>query len=437
MLHATSDRAWLSAMLTVEAALARVESRLRLIPEKAAESIAAACVVERYDVALIGVEAAESANPVVPLVRALKAEVGEEAAPFVHLGATSQDILDTAMMLIAKSALGLVTEDLDRAAEAAARLAEKYRSALMAARTLMQQALPTTFGLKAAGWLTSIVEARAEIERVRETRLALQFGGAAGTLASLEDRGLEVATQLAAELQLGEPVGPWHTHRARVVAIANALGIAASVAAKVALDVILMAQTEVAEVAEASRAGKGDSSTLPQKQNPVESVAILAAARGVNAQAGLLQQAMVQEHERAAGAWQAEWPALSEALRLAGGSVSRLADVLSGLSVDTARMRQNLDASGGLVMAESVVMALSKQLDSVSARRLVERLVKASGSTGKSFGRLLREDREITSKLDGTALAAALEPGNYLGASEQLIDRALGAYHAAKRKEHD
>jgi 3-carboxy-cis,cis-muconate cycloisomerase len=437
MLQATSDRAWLSAMLRVEAALARVESRLRLVPQNAADSIEAACVAERYDVALIGVDAAESANPVVPLVRALKAEVGEEAAPFVHLGATSQDILDTAMMLIARDGLGLMTTDLDRAAEAAAGLAEKHRSALMAARTLMQQALPTTFGLKAAGWLTSIAEARFELDRLRRTRLAVQFGGAAGTLASLEDRGLEVATQLAAELHLQEPVGPWHTHRARVVEIANALGMAASVAAKIALDVILMAQTEVAEVAEAAREGKGESSTLPQKHNPVESVAILAAARGVNAQVGLLQQAMVQEHERAAGAWQAEWPALCEALRLAAGSVSRLADVLSGLNVDTARMRQNLDASGGLVMAESVVMALSKQLDSVSARQLVERLVKASGSSGKSFDRLLREDREITSKLDGAALAAALEPGNYLGAAEQLIDRALEAYQTGRRKEHD
>jgi len=198
----------------------------------------------------------------------------------------------------------------------------------------------------------------------------------------------------------------------------------------IALDVILMAQTEVAEVAEGSREGKGGSSTLPQKPNPVESVAILAAVRGVKAQVGLLQDAMVQEHERAAGGWQAEWPALSEALRLTAGCVSRLADVLSGLEVDTGRMRQNLDATGGLVMAESMVMALSKRLDSVRARQLVERLVKASGSTGKPFGQLVKEDREITSKLDGTALAAALDPGNYLGASKQLIDRALEAYHA-------
>ena len=437
MLHATSDRAWLAAMLTVEAALTRVESRLQLIPAAAAESIVAACAPDRYDVGGIGFEAADSANPVVPLVRALKAEVVKEAAAFVHLGATSQDILDSAMMLIAKNGLGLILQDLDRAAEVAATLAEKHRSTVMAARTLLQHALPTTLGLKAAGWLTSIVEARAEVDRVRRTQLAVQFGGAAGTLASLGGRGLEVLKQLAAELQLQEPVVPWHTQRARVVEVANVLGIAAGVAAKIALDVILMAQTEVAEVAEASREGKGGSSTLPQKQNPVESVAILAAARGVSAQVGLLQQAMLQEHERAAGAWQAEWPALTEALRLAAGAVGRLPDLLSGLQVDKKRMRQNLDAGGGLIMAESVVMALSKTMDAVKARQLVEQVVRASASTGKAFAQSLNEDTEITSKLDEAALAAALQPANYLGASEELIDRALEAYNAIKRNGND
>jgi len=308
---------------------------------------------------------------------------------------------------------------------------------VMAARTLLQHALPTTLGLKAAGWLTSIVEARAEVDRVRRTQLAVQFGGAAGTLASLGGRGLEVLRQLAAELQLQEPVVPWHTQRARVVEVANVLGIAAGVAAKIALDVILMAQTEVAEVAEASREGKGGSSTLPQKQNPVESVAILAAARGVSAQVGLLQQAMLQEHERAAGAWQAEWPALTEALRLAAGAVGRLPDLLSGLQVDKKRMRQNLDAGGGLIMAESVVMALSKTMDAVKARQLVEQVVRASASTGKAFAQSLNEDTEITSKLDEAALAAALQPANYLGASEELIDRALEAYNAIKRNGND
>ena len=437
MLHATSDRAWLAAMLTVEAALARVQSRLDLIPAAAAESITAACTTDRYDIGAIGWEAADSANPVVPLVRALKAEVDEEAAAFVHLGATSQDILDSAMMLIAKYGLELILQDLDRAAERAASLAEKHRSTLMAARTLMQQALPTSFGLKAAGWLTSIVEVRSEVERVRRTQPAVQFGGAAGTLASLGDRGLEVANQLAAELELQEPVVPWHTQRARVVEIANVLGIAAGVAAKVALDVILMAQTEVDEVTEAAGEGKGGSSTLPQKHNPTASVAILAAARGVSAQVALLQQTMVQEHERAAGAWQAEWPAMSEALRFAAGAVGRLPDLLSGLQVDIKRTRQNLDATGGLIMAESVVMALSKKIDAVEARQLVDQAVKESDSPGRSFAESLKANTDISSKLDGSALAKALDPAGYLGVSQQLIDRALEAYKAMKREGHD
>ena len=437
MLAATSERAWVAAMLQFEAALAAAAGELGLIPKEAVEAISVKCGVDDYDIAQLGEEARRYANPAAPLVEALRSKVDKQAAQFVHLGATSQDVVDTAMMLIAQKGLVLVLEDLDRAAVAAARLAEEHRSTLMAARTLMQQALPTSFGLRAAGWLTSIDEARAEVERVRYKRVALQFGGAAGTLASLTNRGLELRARLAELLGLPDTAIPWHTSRARVVEIGNALGVASGVAGKVALDIVLMSQTEVGEVSERAAEGKGGSSTLPQKRNPVESVAILAAARGVNAQVGLLQQAMVQEHERAAGAWQAEWPALSETFRLAGGAVSRLADVLSNLHVDAARMRRNLDATGGLVMAESVVTALSQKIGAVEARRLVERLVKAGGPSGKSFDQMLKDDREIAGKLDGGALDAALDPRNYLGASEQLIDRALESYNATKRKGND
>ena len=437
MLAATSERAWVAAMLQFEAALAAAAGELGLIPKEAVEAISVKCGVDDYDIAQLGGEARRYANPAAPLVEALRSKVDKQAAQFVHLGATSQDVVDTAMMLIAQKGLVLVLEELDRGAMAAARLADEHRSTLMPARTLMQQALPTSFGLRAAGWLTSIDEARAEVERVRYKRVALQFGGAAGTLASLTNRGLELRARLAELLGLPDTAIPWHTSRARVVEIGNALGVASGVAGKVALDIVLMSQTEVGEVSERAAEGKGGSSTLPQKRNPVESVAILAAARGVNAQVGLLQQAMVQEHERAAGAWQAEWPALSETFRLAGGAVSRLADVLSNLHVDAARMRRNLDATGGLVMAESVVTALSQKIGAVEARRLVERLVKAGGPSGKSFDQMLKDDREIAGKLDGGALDAALDPRNYLGASEQLIDRALESYNATKRKGND
>src|SRR5712691_6680970 len=430
MLATVSDRAWVQAMLDVEAALARAEARIGLIPSMAAEGIAAQCRVDEFDVAQLGRAAVRSANPVIPLVNALRAAVPNEAAPYVHHGATSQDILDTAMMLIARRALDLILADLDKAAAAAATLADRHRTTIMAARTLLQQALPTTFGLKAAGWLIAIVEARSELIRVRRTRLAVQFGGAAGTMAALSDRGLDVARELAGELALAEPTLPWHTARARVVEVATALGIAAGVAGKVALDVALLAQTEVGEISERAVAGRGTSSTLPHKHNPVDAVEILAAVRGINAQIAVLQGAMVQEHERAAGAWQAEWPAFAETLRLAAGAVFRLASLLAGLQVDRERMRRNLDLSGGTIMAEHVVMMLGERIDRVMARALVDAAVSTATSTGRPFKAVLHEDRAITTHLKPEELAVALEPSGYLGVAGLLIDRALAAYRA-------
>ena len=428
MLVTVSDRAWVAAMLEVEAALARVEARVGLIPGRAAEGIVEHCRVDEFDVAQLGKAAVRSANPVIPLVNALRAAVPKDAAPFVHRGATSQDVLDTAMMLIARRGLDLVIADLGRAAATAASLAEGHRSTLMAARTMLQQALPTSFGLKAAGWLNAIVEARSELIRVRRRRLAVQFGGAAGTLAALSDRGLDVVRGLATDLDLPEPVVPWHTARARVVELATVLGIAAGVAGKVALDVVLLAQTEVAEVTERAAPGRGASSTLPQKHNPVEAIEILAAVRSINAQVAGLQSAMLAEHERAAGAWQAEWPALAETLRFAGGAVSRLASLLTGLQVDPERMRRNLDQSGGSIMAEHVVMMLGERIDRVMARALVDTAVTTATSTGRTFADVLRQDKTINAHVNENELALALEPGRYLGVSDALIDRALAAY---------
>ena len=432
MLVTVSDRAWVQAMLDVEAALARAESRIGVIPAAAADGIASHCRVDEFDVAQLGRAAVRSANPVVPLVNALRGAVGHDVAPYVHHGATSQDILDTAMMLIARRGLDIILADLEQAAAAAAMLADRHRTTVMAARTLLQQALPTTFGLKAAGWLVGIIEARSELFRVRGTRLAVQFGGAAGTLAALSDRGLDIARELAAELTLAEPTLPWHTARARVVEVATALGLVAGVAGKVALDVVLLAQTEVGEVAERTVAGRGASSALPQKHNPVDAIEILAAVRGINAQVAVLHAAMVQEHERAAGAWQAEWPAFSETLRLAGGAVFRLASLLAGLQVDPERMRRNLDLSGGSIMAEHVALLLGERVDRVMARALVDTAVSTAASTGRPFKDVLREDRAITTHLKPEELTRALEPSGYLGVTDQLIDRALAAHRAQK-----
>ena len=365
-------------------------------------------------------------------MNALRAAVPKDAAPYVHHGATSQDILDTAMMLIARRGLGLVLADLEQAAAAAATLAERHRATVMAARTLLQQALPTTFGLKAAGWLIAIVEARAELLRVAQTRLAVQFGGAAGTMAALSGRGLDVMRELSVELTLAEPTLPWHTARARLVEVAAALGVAAGVAGKVALDVALMAQTEVGEVFERSVVGRAGSSALPQKHNPVDAIEILAGVRGINAQIAVLQAAMVQEQERAAGAWQAEWPAFAETLRLAGGAVFRMASLLAGLQVDPERMRRNLDLSGGRIMAEHVVILLGEHVDRVMARALVDAAVSTATATGRPFKDVLSEDPAITAHLKPDELAAALEPAGYLGVTGPLIDRALAAYRAQR-----
>jgi 3-carboxy-cis,cis-muconate cycloisomerase len=432
MMVTVSDRAWVQAMLDVEAALARAESRIGVIPAAAADGIATHCRVDEFDVAQLGRAAVRSANPVIPLVNALRAAVPKDAAPFVHHGATSQDILDTAMMLMARRGLDLVLADLEHAAASAATLADRYRATLMAARTLLQQALPTTFGVKAAGWLVAIVEARSELVRVRGTRLAVQFGGAAGTMAALSDRGLDVARELATELALAEPTVPWHTARARIVEVATAMGVAAGVAGKVAIDVVLLAQTEVGEVSERAVAGRGASSTLPQKHNPVDAIEILAAVRGINAQVAVLLGAMVQEHERAAGAWQAEWPAFAETLRLAAGAVFRLASLLAGLQVDPERMRRNLDLSRGIIMAEHVAVMLGERVDRVMARALVDAAVSRATSTGRPFKDVLQEDQAITTHLKPEELAVALEPSGYLGVAGLLIDRALAAYRAQK-----
>jgi 3-carboxy-cis,cis-muconate cycloisomerase len=423
---AVSEEAWLGAMLEVESALAASQADAGLVPVQAAAAIAAVCQhPERFDLAVLGEEAAAAANPVEPLVRALSAKVPEGAAQFVHWGATSQDVLDTAMMLVSRRALDLVLDDLQRLADACAILADRHRSTLMAGRTLLQHALPITFGLKAAGWLSGALAARQQLSAIRTRRLAVQFGGAAGTLASQGDRGLQVLGGLARHLDLAEPVLPWHAERSRVAELGAALAVAAGAAGKVALDVALLTQTEVREVAEVA---PGTSSAMPHKRNPVAAIEIDAAARGVQAQTALLLGVMRAEHERAAGAWQAEWTALSEAFRLADGAVARAAQMVGRLEVDEARMRGNLDLSGGLVMSESVTMALAPALGRTRARGLVQAAIRRASGRGSTFANELAGDPEVSKHLDPEALAAALDPARYLGSTQALIERSLTQY---------
>ena len=338
-------------MLDVEAALARACAAAGLIPAEAAEKIAAACEPERFDAALLGREAALSAQPAVPLASALR-----EVSEWAHHGATSQDVMDSAAMLVAKRALVPVLDDAAAAAGACAELAERHAETPMMARTLLQAAQPTTFGLKAAGWMSGLDDARRELARVREEALAVQLGGAAGTQAAYGERAPQVVAALARELGLAEPVLPWHAQRERPARLAAALGVLAGTCGKIARDVALLAQTEVGEVRERPEEGRGGSSSMPHKQNPVAAVSAVACATRVPGLVATMVAAMEGEHERAAGAWQAEWETLSDLLRLTGAAAAWTRDMLDRLVVDANRMRANLagarpenDAAAALV----------------------------------------------------------------------------------------
>lgn len=333
---ALSDDAWIAAMLEAERALAVAESKVGVIPAESAAAIAAACERGDLDVDAVLEEARAVGNPAEPLVRALRSRVGGDAERWVHFGATSQDVVDTAAMLVARTVVRLLAVELDAAAAACAALAAEHRDTPMAGRTLLQQAVPTTFGAKAAGWLFALM---GPLDELRSYRYLAQLGGAAGTLAALGRRGPDVLEAFAAELELHAPPLPWHTLRRPWAALGARLDEAAGACAKVGLDIVLLAQTEVGEVTEASGGG---SSTMPHKRNPVGAVRARACARLVHANASVLA-VTEYEHERAAGAWQAEWTALSEALAHAGGAAAAIRDSLEGLEVDPARMRENMD----------------------------------------------------------------------------------------------
>lgn len=424
--EAVSDRAWLQAMLNVEAAIARAEARAGVIPTEAARAIAAACDAGRFDIDAIGRAGRGPGLPVPPLVRALSDEVGAEAARYVHWGATSQDVVDTAAMLVSRKTIDLVLADLDAVARLCADLATQHKTTPMVGRTLLQHALPTTFGGKLAGWLVAVVDARRLLNQTR-SQLAVQFGGAAGTLASLGDRGPEVLRYLAEELGLDEPVVPWHTARGRIALLGAALGIVSGTMAKVALDVMLMAQTEIGEVAEPN-GSRGGSSTMPQKRNPVGSALVVACSRRVQAAVSLLMSAVPQEHERGAGSWHSEWESLGDALAMTGGATGWTRTVLEGLEVYPDRMKENLASTGGLLLAESVSMLLAEKVGRVQAHTLVESLCRRSLSEGRPLRDVLFEDDVVAKELSEAEIDRALDPAGYLGSAEVFVQRAVDYY---------
>jgi 3-carboxy-cis,cis-muconate cycloisomerase len=427
------DRAMLQAMLDAEAALARASANAGVIPAAAAAAIAARCDAGRFDVDALGRASAAAGNPVVPLVRALAEQLPEEAAGHVHQGATSQDVLDTALSLVAWRALGPLLEDLAAAAGACAGLAEAHRGTVLAGRTLLQQAVPITFGLKAAGWLVGLDETRMRLAEVRRRTLAVQLGGAAGTLAGFGDRGLEVLAGFAAELGLAEPTVPWHAVRARPAALAGALGASAGVLGKVAGDVALLAQNEVAEVREGGEE-RGGSSAMPHKRNPVAAVATAACAARVPGLVATMLAAMPQEHERAAGGWHAEWEPQRELLRLVGAAASWCRELLEHLEVDAGRMRANLDAAGGLPLAEAAAAALAGPLGRRHAREVVELASRRAAQEGLALREVLLASPEVAACLGGADLDRALDPAAQLGAAGQLVDRALAAHRTTEEQ---
>jgi 3-carboxy-cis,cis-muconate cycloisomerase len=428
---AVSGRAWLRAMLDAEAALAVAKARAGLIPPEDAEAIARLCDADLFDPGEIGRRGRPAGNPVPALARALTEEVAktsEEAARHVLRGATSQDITDTAAMLITRQTLDLILTEVDGIVGVCARLARDHRDTPMAGRTLLQQALPTTFGLKAAGWLVSVLETRRRLCELRACGLAAQLGGAAGTLASLGESGLPVLQEFALELGLPEPPLPWHTDRTRISTIGEALSLLAGVLGKISQDIILMAQTEVGEVAEPAGEGRGGSSTLPHKRNPILSVTAAANARRVQDLARTLGAAVVQEHERAAGAWHSEWEALSDALALVGGAAANIREATEGLEVHPGRMRENLDRTRGMLLAENVTTLATRKLGRLEAHDLVEAACRRALENGERLRAELVRDRRIREALSEEEIDAALDPAGYLGSAGAFVDRALELY---------
>lgn len=435
------DAAWVQAMLDFERELAGAEAEAGLIPWAHAEAIAAQCRAEFYSVTDIGRAAAGIGNPAGPLVRALTARVDPAAAGSVHWGATSQDVMDTAAMLLARRALTVLIGDLEVCSDLLVALADHHATTVQAGRSLLQQALPVTFGLTAAGWLSGVDAAIERLVVVRQNRLAVQFGGAAGTLAALGEHGLAVLRALATRLGLAEPVVPWHTERSRISELAGALGATSGAVAKIAGDIVLLAQTEVAEVYEEGPEGSGGSSTMPHKRNPVAAVSAAAAAAQAPGLVATLLGAAAHEHQRAAGSWHAEWRPLTELLRSTGSAAAWLRTSLERLHVDPERMRANLDMTGGLMLAERItteLMRVSKErLESGVGRLAAHDAVSACchlAVEGKgSLVDLLSADPLVGRYLDRVRIAQLLDPAGYLGSAQAFIERAL-VDHRARRE---
>lgn len=424
------DVAFVQRMLDFEGALARAEAAAAVIPAGAAITISKTCQAGQFDIAALANAATKAGNLAIPLVRMLTASVAKtdaEASRFVHWGATSQDVIDTATVLQLRDGIGALLGDLDRAIAGFAAQARQHRRTASVARTWLQHALPMPFGLKLAEYAAALHRSRKRLKRLRVEALALQFGGAAGTLAALGDKGLVVAEQLAKELSLPLPDAPWHTHRDRIAEVASAFAILAGTCGKIARDISLLMQTDVAEAFEPSGEGRGGSSTLPHKRNPVAAATALAAAAMAPNLAATIFAAQVQDHERSAGPWHAEWPTLPTLMLVTSGALAAIVEIAEGLETDTARMRANLDSTHGLVMAEAVSMALADKVGKSEAHAVVEAASRRAIETGQHLRDILSQDARVTAHIDAGKLNGLFEPMSYQGVSQALIDRLLAS----------
>jgi 3-carboxy-cis,cis-muconate cycloisomerase len=426
-----AERKAIQCMLDVERALAGAEAAHDVIPSSAAEVIGRHCDAAAFDIPALRDAARNAGNLAIPLVAALTRAVAAEspdAKGYVHWGATSQDIIDTALVLQLRDALNLVDADLTRLAHALREQVVAHRRTVMAGRTWLQQASPVTLGLKLAGSLDAIERHRVRFTAIRTPALTLQLGGAAGTLASLRNAGIAVERSMAQVLGLQVALTPWHTQRDRLCEVATTFGLLAATLGKLARDLSLLAQTEVGEAFEPAVPGRGGSSTMPQKRNPVGAAIALAAAVRIPGLVSTMLSAAVQEHERGLGNWPAEWETLPEIAMLAAGALDAMAGAVQGLDVDAARMRVNLDLTGGQLMAEAVQMSLAPALGRDVAHQLVARACKQALEQHRHLREVLDEDPQVGKVLDRTALHALFEPAAYLGATDTFIDRVLARH---------
>jgi 3-carboxy-cis,cis-muconate cycloisomerase len=423
------DRARLQRMLDFIVALARAEAAIGIVPALASDQIANAAKAERYDAKALGEEAVAAGNVALPLIKALAAEVTKAdatAAGWVNWGATSQDIIDTALVLDLRAVIDALTADLNRAIEGFTTLAGRHRRTAAVGRTWLQHALPMPFGLKLAGYAAALARSRERLRRLRKEALVLQFGGAVGTLAALGEKGLDVAERLAALLDLALPEAPWHSHHDRLAEVASALAILTGSCGKIARDVALLMQTDVAEAFEPAAPGRG-ASTLPHKRNPTAAASALAAATIAPNLLATIMAAQVQEHERALGGWQAEWQAFPALALVTSGALFAIVDIAQGLEIDGERMRVNLGETRGLIMAEAVASALGAKLGKQEAHKIVEEASRKAIAAKRNLQDVLAENNQVTLSLSPGELAKLFEPMAYQGAAQTLIDRIVGS----------